>query len=1168
MTKTLPRIFHTFLLATAVVGLLLSGYAVAYSQSPAVDTRAQNQSSPVRQAEPGATSLHQLLQDLHQRDGISITYQSDVLDDTYVSAAEAQAFLAAPREDREAMLRQWVQSHGLRFKKYSESLYIIFQRAPAPEPDVPKVAPPPDSKSQAPLTPPPAKVLSGQVINLVDNLPLPGVNIMARGTTVGTVTDVAGRYQLSVPTETEALAFSSVGFASEEVAIGNQTVIDVGMVPDIQSLQEVVVVGYGTQKKSDLTGAVSSVEPAAIQDMAVPTLDQAIQGRAAGVYVSRNDGSPGSGAQLFIRGAGSIQGTDPLWIIDGVRTSPGPTFNMNDVESIEILKDASAAAIYGSAAANGVIIVTTKRGEEGKTVVNLNAYAGVSSALGLPEALTTPQYAAIKNEAYDLAGTDRIPAYADPDHLPSPSTDWLDVLYGRGGVQNYDVSVSGGGETSAYFVSGGYFEEIGTYVGTAFKRYSLRANSDFSLGDRLKIGESIFLNYALRDPMNGTAQDWIRATPALPVRDAANRFGGYGTVDRLAYQYEGGNPLANELRTDQRNQDYRVGGNVYLELQVIKNLHLRTSLGANVTLENNRTFQDTYLGGGGVIRSTASLLREYEENVRLLGNVVLNYDTQLGKHRLGVLVGYEAIRTDAEQYTASGANLTGNIRVLDGADPESGSVSGGAFSDGILSQFGRINYSFDDTYLFTANVRRDGSSQFGPAHRYGVFPSASVGWRIAREGFMRQASFLSDLKLRASYGVLGNSDGLSRYLYEASYTTDGTLYTVGQEQGVVQGISPSRFPNRAIRWEEIATHGVGLDAAALHHRLTFTADYYVKTTNNLLLTVGLPPSAGYLPYAWYRSAFDPVINIGQIQNKGWEMAVAFRNKPDHGLAVTLSANAAYNQNKVTQLNEDERILSGVWEGAGRVSVTEVGKPLGFFYGYVVEGIIQDQAELDALNESAPDGFYLSEGTGPGDFRYRDIGRFDENGHFIPEPDGEITNADQTFIGNPWPRWIYGFNADLTLGNVDLSLFFQGVAGVDRFNGFKSLTHNLFSDYNLTTGALGRWTPEHPTHEQPRIIRGDPNGNRSRVSSYFVEDGSYLRLKNVQLGYTVPAGRIPGVTTLRVYGSVQNLLTFTRYGGFDPEFGAVGVEDNNTNWGIDRGQYPQSRIVTVGVQLAF
>ncbi|TRX60150.1 TonB-dependent receptor [Fulvivirga sp. M361] len=1006
--------------------------------------------------------------------------------------------------------------------------------------------------------------VSGQILD-ENGDGLPGATVLEKGTTNGTVTDSGGNFILSVSNENATLFISFVGYEEKEVAVSGRSRINISMVPDIASLQEIVVVGYGTQKKSDLTGSVSSVKPEEIQDLAVPSLDQAIQGRAAGVFVSRNNGAPGSGAEIFIRGAGSIQGTDPLWIIDGVRTAPGVNFNMNDVKTIEILKDASAAAIYGSAAANGVIIVTTKRGEEGTTKVSFNSYAGVSSPLGLPDPLNTEQYAEIKNEAYDLAGEPRIPAYADPDNLPTVSTDWIDELYGNGTIQNYDLSVTGGSVTSNFFISGSYFKEEGTYVGTDFERYSLRANSDFKIGKRIKVGESLFLNYSDRDPMNSSSRDWIRATPALPVFNPDNRFGGFGTVDRLEYQYEGGNPLASELRTEESNKNYRVGGNVYLDIEIIDGLSVRTNLGANFSFKNDRTFTNTYLGGGGVLITSASVLQEYDENIRLLGNSVISYDKQINKHQFKILAGYEAIKTNIERYSASGANFTGGLDVIDGSDPDSRNATGRNFTDRILSQFGRINYSYNDTYLFTVNIRRDGSSFFGEEERYGVFPSASVGWRIINESFMDQFAFLSDLKLRASYGILGNSSGLDRYLYEASYTNSGTLYTFGDGQNIATGLRPSRFANQAIKWEEIETYNLGLDIALLESKLNFTVDYYVKNTNDLLLSVGLPPSAGYLQQAWYNRPLNPIVNVGQIQNKGLEMALSFRERVNDNFSFNVSANASYNENEVTKLNEDERIVSGRWDGGnGNVSVTEVGRPLGSFYGFIVDGIIQSDAELAALNNGAPDGAYINRNTGPGDFRYRDIGRFDENGDFVAEPDGEITGADRTFIGNPWPKWVYGLNAGAKFKNFDLALFFQGVQGVDRFNSFKSITHNLESDYSMTTDALNRWTAESPNNEQPRIILNDPNGNRARVSSYYVEDGSYLRLKNVQLGYTLPNTLVQGLTSLRLYGSIQNLLTITGYEGFDPEFDRGG----NADKGIDRGGYPQSRIYTLGLQLDF
>ena len=1082
-------------------------------------------------------------------------------------------------DDPEDILSRLLKPYDLLYEKIDAKHYVIY---PGDEP-IENLKKPKKKKALDPGQSAPAPLIelsstrvlepkaviqftvNGAVID-ENGEPLPGATVLEKGTTNGTITDASGKFTLVVADEYATLSISFVGYTPEEIALNGQSQLNVVMYPDITALQEIVVVGYGTQKKSDLTGSVSSIKPEEIQDLAMPSLDQAIQGRAAGVFVSRNSGAPGSGAEIFIRGAGSIQGTDPLWIIDGIRTSPGVNFNMNDVESIEILKDASAAAIYGAAAANGVIVVTTKRGQEGTTKVSFNSYAGITSPLGLPDPLNTEQYAEIKNEAYDLAGNPRIPAFADPDNLPPVSTNWLDVMYGNGNIQNYDLSVSGGNQSSSFFISGSYFKEEGTHVGTDFERYSLRANSDFSLGDRVKIGESIFLTHSLRDPKNAANNDWIRATPALPVFDPTNRFGGFGTVDQLEYGYQGGNPLASELRTNELRKEYRVGGNVYLEVKIIEGLNFRANLGGNFRFQNEKKFVDTYLGGGSAPRTVATLSQEYDENLRLLGNGVLTYDKQIGKHKFTALAGYEAIRTDIQRYEAQGSGFIGNLDVINGSDPDARNSTGQDLSDRIVSQFGRINYSYDDKYLFTANIRRDGSSLFAEDERYGVFPSASVGWRIINESFMEPLTFLSDLKLRASYGILGNSSGLGRYLFQPSYTNAQTLYTFGNNQTIREGLRTARFANEGIKWEEIETLNIGMDLALLENRLSLTADYYVRNTNDLLLTVGLPPSAGFLQHAWYSRPLDPIINIGQMQNRGLELALSYRDQVSDDLFFNISANASYNENEVKRLNEDERIVAGRWDGAGNVTVTEVGRPLGSYFGFVVDGIIQSEAELEALNEGAggPDRFYINRDTGPGDFRYQDIGRFDENGDFVPEPDGVITSADRTFIGNPWPKWIFGFNTNIQYKSFDLSLFLQGMAGVDRFNSFKSLTHNLNGDFNMTTEALGRWTPENRNNDQPRIINGDPNRNRSRVSSYFVEDGSFLRLKNVQIGYTIPNGWINGLSRMRVYVSGQNLLTFTGYEGFDPEFDTGG----NANKGIDRGGYPQSRIFTAGLQLDF
>ena len=1003
---------------------------------------------------------------------------------------------------------------------------------------------------------------------------LPGVTVLLRGTTTGSTTNAEGNYSLDVPDRSGTLVFSSIGYVTREEPVGNRSVIDVTLAADTKALEEVVVVGYGEQKRSDLTGAVSSVSAKDIQRLAVPTLNQAIQGRAPGVYVTRNSGAPGSGAEIFIRGAGSIRGSEPLWIIDGVRTSPGPNFNMNDVEAIEILKDASAASIYGAAAANGVIIVTTKRGSKGAPKVSFNGYAGTSSPIGLPQMLNTEEYALLRNEAYDLAGKPRIPAFADPANLPPVSTDWVDVLYDRGAVQNYDLSVSGGGEKATFYVSGNYFREKGTLVDTWFERYTLRANSDFTIGKRLKIGESLMAGLTKNDPQSVDRDGYVRASPALPLYNPDNAYGGYGTVDRNQYAYEGGNPLASELRVYRLDKGHRINTNLYADLEIFKGLNLRTSFGGNFRFDNNRTFSDKYLGGGAAANNTASLVQKYNEDITLIGNAVLTFDKTLGRHNLKAMAGYEVLRGDLLAFEALGSGFAGTLNVLNGAASASRTSFGTKDSDRLLSQFGRLNYAYQGKYLLTANIRRDGSNKFGKENFYGIFPSFSAGWRISQEGFMQNFPLVSDLKLRGSWGILGNSQGIPRYLAYATYTTSNTTYSFGANQDVVQGVRPTRFPNTQVKWEEIEQTDIGLDLSLLNNQITVTADYYIKNTYDLLTPVSVPRSSGYLSNAAYQSVADPILNIGQMQNKGFELSVGYRSRAGKPFAYNVSANASYNKNTVKRLNADDVITSGNWDGDGFVARTEVGQPLGYYYGYQVEGIFGGDDEVNAANELTADAntYYQNKGTGPGDFKYRDIGSFDANGKIIGVPDGRINAADKTFIGNPWPKWVLGFNAGASFRNFDLSLFLQGVQGVDRYNSFKSILTNLKGDYSMSTAALNRWTPENPGSGYPRIHRDDPNRNRTTVSDFYVEDGSYLRVKNVQLGYTLPAalaGKIK-LSTLRLYVSGDNLFTFTRYSGIDPEFDANSNSDNgrggNTEKGIDMGVYPQARTLLFGLQI--
>ena len=991
---------------------------------------------------------------------------------------------------------------------------------------------------------------------------LPGVNVLVKNTTIGTVTDIEGNYSISAPDNAETLIFSSVGYLSQEVAIGNQSTIDINMEPDVQSLDEVVVVGYGTQKKSDLTGAISSVQPQDITRVSERRLETALQGRAAGVQVTRQEGSPGAGSNVNVRGVGSIGDTQPLWVIDGVPQSPGNFFNMNDVESIEILKDASAAAIYGARAAHGVILVTTKRGSDGKINVNFNTSVGQRSPVRLPDMLDTEGFVRASSIARFNAGTTPEPAWFEGGQV---NTDWTDQVFsGRGLEQTYNLSVSGGNENANYFISGGYDKEEGIMIDNSFERYSVRANSDFKIGDHIKIGESILVSRTRENPTADDGGDLLtifRAIPIMPVYDPSNPFGGWGTAPSY---FQGPNPVAAQLQNHILETTNRINGNVYAEINFIEGLTLRGSVGANIRAFRYEEFSEAF-NYGALSNSINSLEQRSADDESLNTNVVLTYTKSIGQHDFTVLGGYERFQSDEVFFGADAQDFPLNYaRSFALASGAVNITERNTINDQyrLESLFGRINYTFAGKYLLTANVRRDGSSRFGPEFQYGVFPSLSVGWRIIEEDFMQGATFLSDLKLRASYGVLG-SDRIDDYIFARTYRNNRSTYAfdaTGQDGGTKErGFYLRRFSNPEVKWEEVRQTNIGLDASLLSGRFNITADYYVKTTTDMLIGVQLPLSFGVSQSRSIPEGTE--VNVGSVENRGFELALNYRHSVgDWNFDIT--ANSAWNSNEVLELEEGLRIANG---GAGpgysgSVALTEVGEPIGYFFGLVADGIFQDVEEIRALNEESPTGFYQFEETAPGDLRYRDI-----------DGNGVIDADDRTSIGNPWPKMIYGFNANISYKAFDLTLFFQGVQGVDIFNATKAYYRTVFSDYNSSERVFESWTRFNPT-EHPRLIASDPNGNFRQPSSYMVEDGSYLKLRNIQLGYSLPESLITriGLTNARVFVNAQNILTLTQYEGLDPELSVGGSSDTrNTRQGIDGlGQYPQTQLLSAGLQIGF
>jgi len=1004
------------------------------------------------------------------------------------------------------------------------------------------------------------------VITDENGQPFPGVNVIEKGTGNGVISDFDGNYKISLNGENVTLVFSYIGYTAQEITYTGQSTINATMEPDVQALDEVVVVGYGTQKKSDLTGSISTIKSEDISKQAETRLENALQGRAAGVNVARGQGSPGSASKISIRGAGSIGNTAPLWIIDGVPQDPGNFFNPNDIASVEVLKDAAASAIYGARAAHGVILVTTKRGASEKINVSLNTSTGFRNAINLPNMLNTAQYIDIYTQSRADAGVAPDPAWSNPSALPD--TDFADELYRTAIEQRINLSVSGGSEKAQFFVSGAYDKEQGIMIDNQFERFALRVNSDFKIGKMLKIGESLLVSRTQENPTAENGRDLerlYRAAPTIPIRDPSNPLGGWGRVPLYG---SGINPVATEFQNHILNRNTRINGNIYAELVPLEGLTLRGSVGFNVNSAHSREFSEAFDAGN---ISDISRLRHFsgdEESVNT--NLVLTYNKAIGDHNFTLLGGMERFVLDGIEFDATAQEFP--VEYTESFALASGDVNiaqRNTISDQyrLQSYFGRFDYSFADRYLLQANIRRDGSSRFGSANQFGVFPSLSAGWRVINEKFMENNGIFSNFKLRASWGLLG-SDRTADYIFARTYRNFRSTYefdATGVDGGnKVRGFYLNSLPNNDIKWEEVEQLNIGLDVGFFNNSLNLTADYYIKTTNDMILNVPVPNSSGISPSRG--NVPEIPVNAANMENRGFELAADYRFAINDW-KFNFSANAAWNKNEILELTgeEDFNILrtGGGPVVNGPIAITEVGQPLGTFFGFETDGVFQSQAEVDLVNSGAADGAYQTNQTAPGDLRYRDISGPDG------VPDGEITNDDRTYLGNPWPEMIYGFNAAVEYKGFDLSLFFQGVSGVDLFNANRGYYRSTFAGYNTSEKVFEGWTAQNPSTTHPRVNLNDPNGNFVNSSAYQVEDGSYLKLRNIQIGYALPSTILDrlSLSNLRIFASAQNIWTITGYDGLDPE--VSNGNGNNTLQGLDnQSVYPQTSLVSLGLQIGF
>ncbi len=1011
--------------------------------------------------------------------------------------------------------------------------------------------------------------VTGQVTDSQTEEPLPGVNIRVKGTARGSITDLEGNFRINAQTG-DVLVFSFVGFLSEEVTVGKQTNLQVSLTADLKTLNEVVVVGYGTQRKSEITGAVSSVSSDEIIQTPVTRIEQGLQGRVAGVQVSNASGQPGEQPTIRIRGIGTTGNADPLYIVDGVQVGGIDYLNPNDVESIDVLKDAASAAIYGSRAANGVVLITTKSGKKGQpNQISYNGYYGVQNPWKKMPLLNAREYAIIMNEAAVNGGS---APFFTPGEVATfgEGTDWQNEVFSKNApITDHQISFSGAGENSTFSSSVGYFSQQGILGGdkSQFDRYSFRLNSTHQVASRLKVGNTLTYSHLDRksvtgnDEYTGVLASVINIDPLTPVYEADSsairssygpaavrdpETGWYYAKSKWARQ-EIANPLGRLAITHGDTRVDKVVGSLYGELEILEGLTFRSSLGIDYAYVTTRGYVPAHDLGGNVITPNSSVNRDSDRYLTWQWENVLTFDRQLGDHHIGALAGTSALESNTETFNASRTGLlTTNPEQAYlnlSNDPTSARASGGASHNALFSVFGRFNYAFKEKYLLTAIVRRDGSSRFGPENRFATFPSLSLGWAFSEEGFLN-LPWLYFGKLRASWGQNGNQE-IGNYAW-TSVINSGSGYSLGDAFNPVfmTGGVPERVPNPMVQWETAEQTDIGLDLAFLDNRLTLTTDYYIKRNKGFLLTAPIPGIVG---------SRSPYVNGGEILNRGWEFDLQYRDRAGDGLQYNAGINFSTNYNEVVSIDNPEGLILGASYNGRNITRIQEGFPIGYFYGYRTDGIFQTAEEVASYTNE--EGDLLQPNAVPGDVRFMDL-----NG------DGQIDETnDRTIIGNPTPDFVYGINLGANWNNFDVSIFLQGAHGHQIFKAFRRLDLPYGNQPAL---YLDRWTGPYTSNRLPRVTLSDENNNWGNVSDLYVEDGNYMRIKTMQLGYNFTPALLEkaAMQQARIYVSADNLLTFTQYTGFDPEVGAR--NNSNSDIGIDRGLYPQARTFRLGISVTF
>lgn len=1011
------------------------------------------------------------------------------------------------------------------------------------------------------------QTLTGTVLD-PEGEPLIGAMVKVEGTKIVATTDLDGKFSITAPAG-KKIEITYVGYEPQYIKVApGQTTYSVTMTT--QQLDEVVVVGYGTQKKSEVTGSISQVKADAIKNFSANSVADVLGGMTAGVAVTKSTGSPGESPDIIIRGAASVNGMKPLYIVDGVRQSTGFDFNMKDIESIEILKDAGSCAIYGAEAAGGVILVTTKRGQAGKPTVTITGRYGIRKIDNKFKLLNRDEFIAAKSIlGIDILGSEGV---ASADELPD--VDWMDVMYDTGHEQEYNIALSGGSDKLRYFVSGGFYNEKGTYIDSSADRFSLRTNVDYTISPIFSMGTSFYGSVLNSNPTKVysiyTNSIPFRTVPTMEPVDAD------GNYCQTPFYLNGPNLYGNEMTYHHKGKEYNANVLLYLNVNFTPWLTLRLNGAGKFGSSHSRVFSEEY--NFRAVQESAYFESRAGTSQELTGNATLTFDRTFNRvWGVKAMIGTEV--TAADSYYNYIRAIDFPVDIVNSVNLSSNTskeASDSPYKGRAASFFGRVNLSYDSRYYLTANFRRDGSDRFGKNNRWGSFPSVNVMWRLGQESFIRDnLQWLTDAKIRGSYGILGN-DGIAQFLYTRAYVGDQILYNFGGTNEV-SGWANYKVPNMDIKWEEIHQGDFGVELNMFNNHLTFVYDYYNRQTHDMLYWKVVPYASGINYYHEGATNTMP-INIGRVSNIGHEITLSWQQALGD-FHYNVGFNASFNKNEVKKIGEEGAAPLVSPDGINR---TENGRSMSEFYGYKCVGIFQTQEQVDEYNRRAQEAgrpYYWQQNTGVGDLIFDDTNADGEHQGFVDE------NCKR-YIGNPWPKMTYGINLSAQWRGFDLSAVFQGAAGFQIYNGVKAYTQTFATDGNTTMDIYKcSFFGENGLTDQPRcgMINdagawiGDPSKNYGTISSFNIEDGDYLKCKNLVVGYTLPANltRKAAMSAVRVYFSASNLFTITNYKGIDPEIGGTSTQGSNlagtsmTARGVDTyNRYIPSRLYSFGLDITF